>query len=267
MEILQAIALALVQGITEFLPISSSAHLILVPLFTGWPDQGLAFDVALNTATLLAVILYCRRDLIDMGSGLKRAASGNTLRGNHDAALAFMVVIATIPVAVAGFLGRDMVSEELRTFVVIGASSILWGIVLFFADRRPGEKTLIDVTWPIAMAIGLAQAIAIVPGTSRAGITITVGLFLGLNRVTAARFSFLLFIVVGALAGAHEALGMLKDPDNTPWGAVAVGFPVAFITAYLTIHYFLKFISHAPMTPFVVYRVLLGVLLVFLAFG
>ena len=267
MDILQAIALALVQGVTEFLPISSSAHLILVPLFTGWPDQGLAFDVALNSATLLAVILYCRRDIIGMGTGLRRAATDGTLRGNHDAALAFMVVIATIPVAVAGLLGRDIVSEELRTFVVIGVSSILWGVVLFFADRRPGEKTLTDVTWPIAMAIGLAQAIAIVPGTSRAGITITAALFLGLNRVTAARFSFLLFIVVGSLAGGYEALGMLQDPDSTPWGAVAVGFSVAFITAYLTIHYFLKFISSASMTPFVVYRVLLGVLLVFLAFG
>ncbi|MDP2690344.1 MAG: undecaprenyl-diphosphate phosphatase [Deltaproteobacteria bacterium] len=266
MEILQAVVLAFVQGVTEFLPISSTAHLILVPYITSWPDQGLSFDVALNTATWLAVVIYFRSDIGALARGFFRSLAERGVVGNHEGALAWMLLVATIPVAAAGVLVHDMVAYKLRTLEVIGFSSILWGLVLWLSDRRPGTMDVSRVRWPEAIFVGLAQAIALIPGTSRSGITMTAGLFAGLSRTAAARFSFLLAIVVGALAGGKEGAEMVKAGVDTPWGAVAVGGVVAFISAYFAIHYFLKFISRAAMTPFVVYRLLLGLVLLGYAF-
>lgn len=267
MDLVQAVVLALVQGITEFLPISSTAHLILVPLLTGWPDQGLAFDVALNTATWLAVVIYFRGDLVNIISGFLRSLRERSLNGNHDGALAWMALIGTIPVALGGLLAHDLVAGELRTFEVIGWSSIVWGVVLWAADRRPGRTEVGSMGFKAAMFIGLAQALALIPGTSRSGITMTAGLFAGLSRTAAARFSFLLAVVVGALAGANEGLGMVEARTATPWGAVMAGGAVAFVSAYLAIHYFLKIISATSMLPFVVYRILLGAVLLAFAYG
>lgn len=266
MGIFQALVLAIVQGVTEFLPISSTAHLILVPYLTSWPDQGLAFDVALNTATWLAVVIYFRGDIAALMRGFVRSILERSVAHNHDGALAWMTLVATIPVGLAGLLAHDIVAYRLRTLEVIGLSSILWGLVLWLADRRPGTMDVARIRWPEAIFVGLAQAIALIPGTSRSGITMTAGLFAGLSRTAAARYSFLLAIVVGALAGGKEGVDMVKAGMNTPWAAVIVGGVVAFISAYLAIHYFLKFISRASMTPFVVYRVLLGVLLLVYAF-
>ena len=259
MALFQAFILALVQGATEFLPVSSSAHLILVPSLTDWPDQGLAFDVAMNTATWLAVVIYFRRDIAAMASGFLRTLAGRG--GGSEGTLAWKVLAATVPVAAAGVIFHDLVAESLRSIEVIGAASIVWGLALWVADRRPGHGTAEGISWPAAVFVGLAQALALVPGTSRSGITITAGLFSGLSRPAAARFSFLLAVVVGGLAGAKEGLDMLGSAATTPWAAVAVGFVVAFTSAYLAIHYFLKLISRSSMTPFVLYRVALGILL------
>lgn len=261
MELTQAVILALIQGITEFLPISSTAHLILVPYFTGWADQGLAYDVALNTATWLAVVIYFRRDISDLFTGFLRLLRERTFDGNHDGKLAVMVVAATIPVAIGGLLAHDLVAHELRTLSVIGWSSIIWGVVLWLADRRPGSGTVSSMGWGSAMFIGLCQAIALIPGTSRSGITMTAGLFSGLSRDGAARFSFLLAIIVGALAGGKEGVDMVSAGMDTPWLAVLVGGAVAFVAAYLAIHYFLKLISRSSMNVFVVYRIILGLIL------
>ena len=264
MELTQAIVLAFIQGVTEFLPISSSAHLILLPALTDWPDQGLSFDVALNTATWLAVLLYFRVDIANLLGGLFRTIGGRGLKGGRDGELAWMLIVATIPVAVAGLLARDLVAGELRSATAIGISSIFWGLVLFAADRsasKVGRIPISSLKWPAVIAVGLAQAIAIIPGTSRSGITMTAGLLVGLTRTGAARFSFLLAVLVGALAGLNEGAEMVGSGAKTPWLAVVVGFIVAFISAYLTIHWFLKIISRVSMTPFVIYRVLLGVLL------
>src|SRR3990170_879967 len=177
MELTQAIVLALIQGITEFLPISSTAHLILVPFVTDWPDQGLAFDVALNTATWLAVVVYFRAEILALARGFFRSLKARGLKGNHDGALAWMVLVATIPVVIAGLLAHDLVAGELRTVEVIAVASIFWGLVLYAADRRPGKTGMEGVRWPAAVFVGLAQAVALIPGTSRSGITMTAGLF------------------------------------------------------------------------------------------
>ncbi|MFQ5736105.1 MAG: undecaprenyl-diphosphate phosphatase [Thermodesulfobacteriota bacterium] len=266
MGVIQAVVLALVQGITEFLPISSTAHLILVPYITSWPDQGLSFDVALNTATWLAVVIYFRKDVWRLLRGFFRSIAARSVRHNPDGALAWMVLGATVPVAVAGLLAHDIVAFRLRTLEVIGFSSVLWGLVLWLADNRPGTMEVARVRVPEALFVGLAQAIALIPGTSRSGITITAGLFAGLSRTAAARFSFLLAIVVGALAGGKEGVGMVKAGMDTPWNAVIIGGLVAFVSAYLTIHYFLRFISRSSMKPFIVYRILLGLALLGYAF-
>lgn len=267
MDITQALVLALVQGITEFLPISSTAHLIMVPLFTGWPDQGLPFDVSLNTATWLAVVVYFRRDIVCISMGFGRSLSERTLKGNHEGALAWMAIAATVPVLLAGALAHDIVAHDLRTFEVIGWSSIIWGFVLWAADRRPGKTELEAIGWKEAVLVGLAQALALIPGTSRSGITITAGLLAGLSRTAAARFSFLLAIIVGALAGAREGAEMADAAYEAPWPALIAGFLVAFASAYLAIHYFLKLISRSSMLPFVIYRVGLGALILAYAYG
>ncbi len=266
MELSHAVILALIQGITEFLPISSTAHLIILPYLTNWPDQGLSFDVALNTATWLAVVIYFRRDIADLARGFFRSLSRRTIVGDHDAALAWMVLVGTIPVGLAGVFAHDLVEHRLRTLEVIGWSTILWGAALWLADRRPGNTDVSRMGWPTAVFVGLAQAIALIPGTSRSGITMTGGLFMGLSRTAAARFSFLLAIVVGFLAGGMEGAKMVNHGWDTPWGAVAVGFVVAFVAAYLAIHYFLKFITRSSMTPFVVYRAILGAFMLLLAY-
>jgi len=281
LELTQAVILALIQGITEFLPISSSGHLILVPLLTDWPDQGLAFDVVLNTATWLAVVIYLRRDIAALTSGfIASLVSRNSMtdKGRAEARLAWMVLVATVPVAVAGLLARDIVALRLRTFEVIAVSSIIWGIVLWVGDRKAGAgkgvrlKDLYNIGWGAAIIIGLAQAIALVPGTSRSGITITAALLIGMTRGGAARFSFLLAVIVGALAGAKETIDMIQTGSNTPALPLIVGFIVAFIAAYLVIHFFLKLLdgsqknkAGSSMTPFVAYRVGLGIVLLLIS--
>lgn len=267
MELSHAVILALIQGLTEFLPISSTAHLILVPYITHWPDQGLAYDVALNTATWLAVFIYFRRDILQLAKGFFKSLSQRSLADNQEGSLAWMILAATIPVGLAGLLAHKYVEHELRTIWVIGASSIVWGTVLFIADRRQGKTETAGIKWGAAILVGLMQAVALIPGTSRSGITMTFGLFAGLSRTAAARFSYLLAVVVGGLAGSMEALKLAKAGVDMQLLPIAVGFVVAFISAYLVIHLFLKLISRLSMTPFVVYRISLGIVLLAYAWG
>ncbi len=264
MDSIQAILLALIQGITEFLPISSSAHLILMPKITAWPDQGLAYDVALNTGTSLAICIYLRRDLKKIIGGFYHSLKPGGGSGRYtyrDGRLAWMLMAGTIPVLLSGFFFHDLVSGKLRSVEVIAWSSIVWGMVLWFADRRPGLMNISAIGWAIALVIGISQSIAIIPGTSRSGITITAGLFCGLTRIAAARFSFLLSVPVGLIAGGYEAAKLIEYGMDTPWPQVLVGFLIAFVFAYATIHIFLKIVERVTMRPFAAYRVLLGVLL------
>ena len=248
MGLIEAVILALIQGITEFLPISSSAHLILLPKLTGLPDQGLAFDVALHTATSLAICIYLRGDLKVLLSGLFASFQSKGAPDKGEGALAWKIIAATIPVAIIGVLAHDVVSTQLRTVEVIAISSIIWGVVLWVADRRPGMGGIWKdeggrLGWRAAIFIGLAQALSLVPGTSRSGITITAGLFMGLTRSAAARFAFLLSVPVGIMAGVYETTKLMKGGVEADWALIAVGFIFAFLSAYLIIHLFLKMVQ------------------------
>ncbi len=260
---MQVITLALVQGLTEFLPISSSAHLILVPVLSNWEDQGLAFDVAVHVGTLLAVILYFRQDLQRMLAAWSHSLTHRVL--SPDARLAWAVLLATIPVGVAGLVFNDFVTLYLRSPLVIAGTTIGFGLLLWWADvggrRIRDEHTL---TWTDVIVIGCAQALAIVPGTSRSGITITAGLAMGLTREAAARFSFLLAIPVILLAGGHQTITLISHPEAAHWGHLTIGVFVSGISAYLCIHFFLKLLQRSGMLPFVIYRLLLGGVLLLL---
>lgn len=267
MSIFEAVLLALIQGITEFLPISSSAHLILLPKLTGMPDQGLAFDVTLHMATSLAICIYLRRDLKTLVTGLfalvvKKDSTNSQTR--NEGTLALMILVATVPVAVTGYLAHDLIANTLRSTEVIAVSSIFWGVILWLADRKPGSKELRGVRgvgWKTAIFVGLAQAISLIPGTSRSGITITGGLFMGLNRKSALRFAFLLSIPVAILAGGYETAKLIKHGMDVDIIFLIIGFVVAFVSAYLVVHLFLKLVERFSLKGFVIYRVLLGILL------
>ncbi len=259
MDILQIIVLALVQGLTEFLPISSSAHLILVPYLTDWPDQGLAFDVAVHVGTLTAVVIYFRKEISKMFFAWLASLKG---RHSEDSRLAWGVLIGTIPVGLAGLLFKDVISEHLRTPLVIAATTIIFGFLLWYADwsgKRSRDEH--SMSWKDIIIIGCAQAIALIPGTSRSGITITAGLMLGLTAPAAARFSFLLSIPVIVLAGGVETLDYLKVASINDMNDLIIGALISAVSAYLCIHYFLMLLERIGMTPFVIYRLVLGVVL------
>ena len=259
MDILQIIILALVQGLTEFLPISSSAHLILVPYISDWSDQVLAFDVAVHVGTLTAVVFYFRQEIKRMFFAWCASING---RHSEDSKLAWGVLIATIPVGIVGLLFEGFISGNLRTPLVIAATTIIFGFLLWYADwsgKRVRDEH--SMTWKCVIIIGCAQAIALIPGTSRSGITITAGLMLGLTAPAAARFSFLLSIPVILLAGGVETLGYLEVASINDVGDLIIGAIISAVSAYLCIHVFLKLLDRIGMTPFVVYRLLLGTLL------
>ncbi|PXX96562.1 undecaprenyl-diphosphate phosphatase [Halomonas sp. LBP4] len=263
MDWLQVAVLSIVQGLTEFLPISSSAHLILVPVLTPWDDQGLAFDVALHLGSLAAVVLYFRHELRRM-----IVSWADSLRGraaDEDARLAWWVLLATIPVCVVGLVFHDAIEVGMRSPLIIAAGLIGFGVLLGYADwRHRGARSEYQLTLKDALLIGGAQALALIPGTSRSGITITAALLLGLSREGAARFSFLLSIPVIVLASALEILGLVSADRAVDWSTLVVGSLLSGISAYLCIHYFLVFIRRIGMQPFVVYRIVLGLWLLWL---
>ncbi len=257
MDILQIIVLAIVQGFTEFLPISSSAHLILVPALTDWPDQGQAFDVALHIGSLIAVVAYFRHDISNML--LAWSKSLVTRQQTQDSKLAWAVLFGTIPAGLAGLIFKDYIELSLRGAEVIAATSIIFGLLLWYADwsgkRRRDEHTL---TWKDILVVGCAQALALIPGTSRSGITMTAALMLGLTRSAAARFSFLLSVPVIVLSGGLKGIELFLSETAVDWTALLAGSVLSAISAYLCIHYFLKLLERMGMFPFVVYRVFLG---------
>lgn len=260
MEWWQAVILAIVQGLTEFLPISSSAHLILPSQLLGWPDQGLAFDVAVHVGTLLAVMMYFRHDIKRLIKGfIKTSFLGQP---NQDGKLAWWIAIATVPAAFVGLCLNGSVEEYFRNAITIATTTVIFGLLLLYADKRPNlSKTLKELPLEQAMLIGCAQVLALIPGTSRSGITITAAMLMGYNRSEAARFSFLLSIPLILLAGGLKAFELLTTVTPIPWSFIFMGAIVSCISAYICIYYFLKLIERLSMTPFVVYRLALGAFL------
>ena len=276
MDWIQVVLLSLIQGLTEFLPISSSAHLVLPAQLTDWPDQGLAFDVAVHFGTLLAVITYFRRDLLQMLAAFTRAPAMLSNLGwrptlqqtaDHDEYLDLVIklVLATLPVVIVGFATKDIIEENLRTLSVIATTTILFAVVLWIADRRPGSRSL--ASWSDTVWIGLAQTLALVPGTSRSGITIAVALLVGLNRVAAARFSFLLAIPTIAGAQLLLTLDLMSEGNSVDLAPIAVGGLIAFASAYLSIHFFIRLLDRFGMMPYVIYRLVLGSVLFWIVAG
>lgn len=259
MSTLEAIILALIQGFTEFLPISSSAHLILPSQLFGWEDQGLAFDVAVHVGTLLAVVLYFRQEV-----GELLVNWVESLRGRHNAhsRLAWLIIWGTIPAGLAGLLGSDLVENFGRSALVIATSTIVFGLLLWFADARASQQQKLEqLTFKQVMIIGVMQALALIPGTSRSGITMTAGMLLGLTKTDAARFSFLLSIPIIIMAGGYQGLKLVQQPEPVAWLAVIIGVLTSFVAAYVCIHVFLQVISRMGMLPFVIYRLALGTFL------
>ncbi|HEX9803833.1 MAG TPA: undecaprenyl-diphosphate phosphatase [Gammaproteobacteria bacterium] len=263
MELIQIVILALLQGLTEFLPISSSAHLILFPTLGGWEDQGLAFDVAVHVGTLSAVVWYFRGELSVMLRDW--VASLVQRRRVGDSNLAWAVGFGTIPVGLAGLLFKDVVETSLRSPLVIAVATIVFGLLLWWADAR-GKRVRDEhsIGWRDVLIIGVAQAIALIPGTSRSGITMTAGLMVGLDRAAAARFSFLLSIPVILLAGGLNTLELARSPLPVEWTALLLGAALSAASAYLCIHLFLKALERIGMLPFVLYRLALGAVLLWI---
>lgn len=262
MELSHIIWLALVQGLTEFLPVSSSAHLILVPSLLGWPDQGLAFDVAVHLGTLIAVIAYFRRDIVTLFLAWVRSLTQRAM--TPEARLAWGVILGTIPAGLVGLAFKDVIEVHLRSPLVIAVTTIVFGLLLWFADKRSklarDEYTL---SWQDFLVIGGAQAMALIPGTSRSGITITAALLLGLTREAAARYSFLLSIPIIVLSGLGVTKDLVESTAPVEWTTLILGTLIAAASAFFCIHYFLAYINRMGMTPFVIYRLLLGAVLLF----
>jgi undecaprenyl-diphosphatase len=259
---LQIIVLAIVQGLTEFLPISSSGHLILVPNIAGWTDQGLVFDVAVHAGSLVAVGIFFRHDL----AGLIRGGVG-LLGGRADSIesrMALGIGLATIPAAIAGLLFADWIAENLRNPMVVATTLAFYGVLMGLADRLGRKQRIItNITLRDAFIIGLAQALALIPGTSRSGITITAGLALGLTRQDAARFSFLLSAPVILLAAGYEFLLVMLSDQVVAWDQLAIAAAVSAVVAYFSIDIFMRFVSKIGLAPFAIYRLLLAGVIVY----
>ena len=260
MDALHAFLIAVIQGLTEFLPISSSAHLVLLPIFMEWQDQGVVIDIAAHFGSLLAVVFYFRRDL----SNLIRSwfQSFGVENKSDEARLAWNIILATIPIFIVALLVQAYLLAYVRNAVVIGIASIVFAILLWIADKQGSQiRSNKDINLKDALLIGLAQAFALIPGASRSGVTMTAGMWLGLTRVEAARFSFLLAIptiLAASVYGAYK--GMLFEID-IDWIATIGVMACSAIVAFLCIDWFLKVVTKLGMTPFVIYRIILGSLL------
>ena len=264
MTTIQLIILALVQGITEFLPISSSGHLVLIPALTGWPDQGLLMDVAVHIGTLAAVMIYFRAEvkgmILAVAASVGIAPARRAIEGTIYHQLFWGLVIGTIPmVIIGGIVVAFDIMDSLRSAEVIASTSIIFGLLLYAADKNGAtEKTLERMAVKPALLIGVAQVFALIPGTSRAGVTMTMARYLGFSRKEAARFSMLLSIPAIIASGAAATAKALNESGPQPWADAAAAAGLACAVALLAIHLLMRWLEKASMTIFVIYRLLLG---------
>ena len=267
MTLVQLFVLAIIQGITEFLPISSSAHLILAPLLVdGWTDQGPLIDIAAHVGSLVAVLIYFRNETAMLVRG---GVDAVRFRASEDRKLFLFIAAATIPLlAVAGVIVAAGIADQLRSPWVIGAASIIFGALLWHGDRRPAAKAGLErITWRETMTIGAAQALALIPGASRSGVTITAARYLGWTREEAARFSMLLAIpAIGAL-GLFAGIEIAREGAGATAAAAGIVAGLSFATAYAAIAVLMTLTRRMSFTPFVIYRLLMGIALLAFAAG
>jgi len=277
MDSIQIIVLALVQGLTEFLPISSSAHLILVPQLLHWNDQGLAFDVATHFGTLLAVLWYFRKDIHPLFVDWLKSI--HLKRTTGDSLLAWGVILGTIPAALAGYVLDDY-AEYLRNPLIIASTTLIFGALLWYADAssqkqlallnaqdpNASQKNEHQMNLKMILFIGFAQALALIPGTSRSGITITAALLMGMSRKASARFSFLLSIPLILAASLLKTMELNGSSVHLAWMDIFWGTCLSAISAYLCIHYFIRLLDSVGMMPFIIYRFFLGIVLLWIFF-
>jgi len=257
MTLIQIIVLALIQGLTEFLPVSSSAHLILGSKAFGWPDQGLVFDVATHLGTLIAVLIYFRHDLFEMTKSWLGPVRNDVDRQHR--AMVVYLAIASVPALLIGFLAHDLVEFYLRDL------RIIFGLVLWLADAvGPKQRSIEEINVKSAVIIGLAQAFALIPGASRSGVTITAGRFLGFSPDAAARFSFLLSIPIIGAAGSFGVLRVASGDAPIEWGQFMLAVVLAAVAGWLCIAAFLALLKRVGLMPFVIYRLLLGAVLLWI---
>jgi undecaprenyl-diphosphatase len=256
----QAIVLGIVQGLTEFLPVSSSGHLILVPYFLHWPDQGLGFDIATNTGTLIAILAYFHRDVRDLITGFFTNAPRSRDGEFAPRPVAWAIIVGTIPAGIAGLLAKHWIETYARNPLLIAGTTLFYGILLFVADRVGRKERLMDqITLMDGVIVGCAQALALIPGTSRSGITITAALLLGFARPAAARFSFLLTIPISILAAGKEAKDLLAaGVGRAELVPMAIGLVVSALVGYVVIAWLIAWVRRRDLTVFVIYRVLLA---------
>ncbi|HTI35033.1 MAG TPA: undecaprenyl-diphosphate phosphatase [Miltoncostaea sp.] len=262
----EAIVLGITQGLTEFLPISSTGHLRIVPALFGWEDPGALFTAVIQLGTMAAVVIYFWRDLVRITRTWLSSLRRPELRGELDARMGWYVIIATIPIGVFGLAFNDQIENGARNLYLIGAMLIVLGLVLGVADHIAKRVRDVDqVNRRDAIWVGLAQALALIPGTSRSGATITAGLFLGLKREAAARFSFLLSIPAVVLSGLYGLTELVSGEDDVSYSSLALATVVAFVFGYISIAFLLRWLANHSMMIFVWYRLVVGVLVLALA--
>lgn len=264
MSLFEAIVLGLLQGLTEFLPISSTAHLRFVPAVAGWDDPGAAFTAITQIGTLAAVVIYFREELARMARAWARSIADREARDDPDARLAWYLAIGTVPIVVFGALFAGDVETAARDMRLLAFAMIGLGVVLYLSERLAShQRAMSSLRLPDAVAVGLAQALALIPGTSRSGATLTMGLFLGLRREDAARFSFLLSVPSVFASGAYEGYSLVTGSAAIGVSLVPllVGTLFAFVSGYAAIAFLLRFLRTHTTIPFVIYRIGIGTLI------
>lgn len=258
-DFFKAVVLGTLQGLTEFLPISSSAHLRIFPELFGWGDPGAAFTAVIQIGTELAVLIYFRNDIWRIGSSWVKALWQPELRSHPDTKMGWYIIVGSLPIVVLGVLLKDAIESDFRSLWIIGITLIVLGVLLGVADRfRPTNKNMKHVRMFDAVCMGAAQACALIPGVSRSGATISMGRFLGFDRESSTRFAFLLAIPAVVGAGLFELKEIPNGDNSYGWGPTIVATIVAFVVGYAAIAWLLKYVETKSFMPFVIYRVLLG---------
>lgn len=267
MSLFHSIILGLVQGLTEFLPISSSGHLVIIPWLFGWEEHPFIFDIMLHLATFCAIIIYFRREWINILREGFLSIHEKTLKGPNQGKLFWCIIIASIPGVIFATLAEKRIEDYFRNPVLVAIMLGIFGLVLYIAELfGKRNKSLAEITWQISLLIGLSQMLAIIPGVSRSGITISTAMMLGMNRDSSARFSFLLSAPIILAAACYSISGLAEIDVFPSWQILLAGFAVSFLSSILAIHFLLKYVRKRPFTIFAIYRLVASVAILTIIF-